>query len=374
MSFLRKTAAHWGALGFAAGGAFVPGIFSAASAPRWWAIAVGLPLVSTLDPRPLGPAALLLAGALAWGAAIIPFSPYPMFSAFELFLLALLCLAAVAGAGAEPEQVDACLAGLAWALAASSVVAVAQLAGWSPIEQKYGRPGGTFFNAEVFALIAAPIAAWAALGRRWVLLAGSASGLLIAGSRVGALAFLAGLLFGWRGSTWVKLFLVVALAIAGAAAIVALGDAKMFTAFNRAVLWGAALYSMIPQGRGLGWWSAAWQGSYEEYVHSDVLQAMVELGFGAAFLFGAVAVSIFSSSKEGAKSDEALGARARRAAFVALCAEACVSFPLHTPAAGFAFFVLAGHLARRRRPVRGDEPAGGARPVEDVRREGALAR
>jgi hypothetical protein len=98
-----------------------------------------------------------------------------------------------------------------------------------------------------------------------------------------------------------------------------------------------AIESISFSGTGLGWWAATHPGSFDEFAHSDALQAIVELGAGSLFFF-AIPVLIFLRCYQ---------PRAEMSAFVAICIESVISFPLHLPASGFLAAVLAGTLAGR---------------------------
>ena len=334
-------------LAFLVGVAYFPGIPSAASMPRWWVLALGLPLASRLDLRALGPFALtLLAATLAWAFAASFFgSPHPHAAALEWDFLALLCLVAVAAAGLD--DLGPTIEALAWGVAASALLCVPQALGWSPVPLSGGKAAGLFINSEVMAETAAPLVAWAASSRRWPLAAVLALPLALCGSRLAPAAAAAGLLWAWRPRrAWVRPALVLTLAAAAAASLVLL---KVESGGQRVVLWVAAAYSITPLGRGLGWWAAAHPGPFEEFVHSDLLQAMVELGAGAAPLAAFFAAALWRTTDAGP-----------RAALAAAYLEAVVSFPLHVPCAGFLVFALAGYALRRRARVRGAGPRGGA--------------
>ena len=134
-------------------------------APHWAVLALGLPLVSKLDPRPLlgWPGVLLIAG-VAWAALGLAWTPDPLGGALDLWHTVLLSLVVVAAAGIEnPRRV---MTALAYGIAVSVGVAVFQLAGYHPIAT-VNRPAGLFFNRDLFAEAAAPVFIWAALGKRW---------------------------------------------------------------------------------------------------------------------------------------------------------------------------------------------------------------
>lgn len=346
------------AAAFCVAAAYCPGLFSGATSPRWWVIAIGLPLASDLDPRKLDPVvAWCLTAGLAWAAASLTFAPDVAGGALDLLFLVLLALTMTAAAGVD--DVKPVVSAFGWGVAISAALAVLQTLGWSPVEQ-ISAPAGLFFSSEVLAETAAPILAWAAFERRWVLAAAMSAPLALCGSRIAVFAVAVGLICGWRASRSIKAGFLLAAAVVAAASVWALGVGKLSSGAERIGLWMTAVDSLTPVGGGIGWWAAAHPGAFDEFVHSDALQMMVELGAGAAFFFAAAAIV-------------ALRARAAEpgeiAACAAICTEIAVSFPLHFPASGFLAAVLAGGMARRRSDVRGLELLRGAGAEPAVRRE-----
>ncbi len=190
---------------------------------------------------------------------------------------------------------------------------------------------------------AAPLLVWAFWRKRWALCCIMATSVALCHSRVAFFVLGCGLLYGWRARRSAKLASVVVLMIAGVAAVMMIGDGtgKYLSGMTRIMYWGAALLSVVPSGRGLAWWAAAHPFPFEEFVHSDVLQSMVELGLGAVFFLAIPVMVLFRS-----------GGISERAAYIAICVEALVSFPMHLPATGFLAAVLTGYLARGRADVR----------------------
>ena len=345
-------------LAFVVSVAHWPAIFSAPYMPRWWAIAAGLPLLFGLGrwegETRIG--MLALAG-MAWGAVACALSEAPLTTLVPLYLTGLLIVAA--GVGSTQRDFSPVMVGFAAGAAMSSAVAVAQIAGWSAIPMVGAAPGGLFYNSEVLAEFAAPLLVWAIVARRWGFVVALAVPLALCQSRIAVLAVAVGLLWAWKPA-WrlAKPLVIVALTVAAIAAIMLLGPEKFDSAWHRLVLWGAALHSLTPLGSGLGWWASAHPFAYEEFVHSDALQWLVEIGPGALF-FIAVPVLIFWRRI----ADRALGG-----CFAALCFEALVSFPLQVPATGFLFAVLAGHLARPGSGLRFAEHESGVDRGADLRR------
>lgn len=342
------------AAGFCVAAAFLPGILGFAVTPRWWAIAAGVPLASSCDPRNVDrPILLCLACGIAWAAASIAWAPVPAHALLDLYFVALLALAMMAAAGLD--DVEPVLAWFGWGVAISSAVALAQFFGWKIPVPGYA-PAGTFLNSEVLAELAAPLAAWAALRGRWALAAAMAVPLAVCGSRIAPAAACVGLACGLPWRRWTIPALALA-ALAAAAPVLLINPA---TAGNRIVLWITAVHSLAPLGNGLGWWAAVHPEPFEQFVHSDALQLMVELGAGSAFF---LAIPLLLARRWNAAEP------GEHAACAAIAVEVLVSFPLHLPASGFLAAVLAGSLARARAPVRVLELSSGDDAVGGVRRQ-----
>lgn len=306
-------------------------------------MAIGLPLISRLDPRAIAtPISLCILGGVSWSAASLALLPTPQNGLLDLLFLVLLCGAALAAA--ELDDIGPTLAAFGWGIALSAALTVPQAFGWSPVYQTVA-PAGLFLNSEVLAEVAAPLLVWSLWTRRWPLAAVIGVPISLCHSRIAVLVVAVGLLYGWRPTRrWMKPALVVAVAAAAVAGIACLGIAKESSALTRVTLWLAAVQSITPLGRGLSWWALAHPGPYEEFAHSDALQMIVELGAGSLF-FLAIPFMVLRRRD--------VGSTGERAAFVSLCVEAVVSFPLHLPAQGFLLSVLAGFLARARPHLHG---------------------
>ena len=335
---MLSTEVRLGILAFIVGVICWPGTVGYPLMPRWAALAVGLPLVSRLDPR-LVPAwaRICFVSALAYAALVTAWSPRPWGGYFDLFCIALMGLAALAAA--ECRDRTPAMLGLGAAAAISCAIAVLQNFRMLDLFPHAGA-AGLFLNSEVLAELLAPLVVWAFWTRRFVLAAMLATPLMIGDSRIAVAAVGVGLWWGWQPRRrWIKWAALTALAIAACAAMLLLKGQSTGT---RLMLWGAAMMSMTPAGLGLGWWSAAHPFPWEDYVHSDVLQAFVEMG-PAAILFLAFPAWLLWRRA---------GNVAEQSAFAAIVAEAFVSFPLHVPGTAFLAALLAGGLAGDRHRVR----------------------
>jgi hypothetical protein len=329
-------------LAFLVAAAYVPGLPTASAMPRWWAIALGLPLCSVLNPRALSPAVRWAWVAwLAWAAVLLVLKQHPVEGALDYLFMLLLFGAAIFGA--EQESLDGVLKAMIYGLACASLMVIAQACGWPPalanLVPQGAAPAGFFYNREILAEFAAPLAVWALVSRRWVLSVPVLIPVVLCHSRIAVLVLACGLIYAWVPHWRIRALLLSGVALVGLGAAIFLGIAS---AGLRAVLWGAAWLSITPMGHGLGWWQAAHPFPIEEFVHSDVLQAFVETGWlGGACLVAIGCIAFFSGCRCAGSE-----CRAVRAAFLGLGIECVVSFPLHTPAAGFLLACLAGFLAR----------------------------
>lgn len=345
------------ALGLAVSCAYWPGMLSGAVVPRWSVIAVGVPLLFAFDLRRLPPAIPWLLGALMAAALFsLRQSPDPRAGLLEAFFLGLLCLTMIGAS--QLESADDLMGGVSWGLGLSSIIAVLQwlgvgLQGITAIDV----PAGLFFNSEVLGELSALVFVWALLRPRWWAAAFAFVPLVLCETRVGWMAAAAAIAWTFRpAKRWQTGLIVIGLGLLGAALLVALGIPKFGSAGQRLVIWGATVMAFTWTGNGLGWFQAA--HPFEDFAHSDVLQAICEIGPMA--IVGLV-IAGWALYRKG-------GHRAERACFIAACLEACVSFPLHMPATGFVAASMAGVLLGAGHRLRLGEHHGRTQDVARVQR------
>lgn len=353
------------ALGFAVTTAYGPGMLSPGYVARWGVIAVGLPLLMSIDPRRV---VLSVRWILAFVlvAALIPtvlVSPDQAGGLLEFFYILLLCLALFAGA--QLDRLDGLMIGVGIGLIPTAVLAVTQRFDlWSPLPQ-FGVASGLFYNSEVMAEFAVMPLLWGIVAcikaprRWWWLVAVSFVPVAISGSRISMAMVVIGLLtiiphWRWR-------LLAAALALIAAAVLVDhVGIGNVRSLDHRLTLWGATFLSWNLFGHGLGWYQASYP--YEQFAHSDALQAVAEIGIAAFALLGIVWVALKSKR----------GGNAERALFIGMLVQCVVSYPLHFPASGFMLAVVAGFLvgsgAALRMVVdqRGSDDDGGAECADET--------
>jgi hypothetical protein len=326
------------ALGFAVAAAYWPGMIAGAFMPRWAVIALGVPLVSKLDPRNLTDTMkFVLVFFVALGAVSLLGSPYPLAGVQDLLFIVFLCGAFLLGA--EQDSLDAIMVGISAGLAVSTIMVIGQYFGLLALPHDSTLPAGLFFNSELLGEFAALVFVWGALKHNWLVAISAGLPVFLTQSRVGAIAIIIGLFYARRPrSIWLNLAIIMGVILIAGAMLAGFGFdvSKMQSAMHRITLWGAAILAWTPFGNGLGWGTAAFP--YEQFVHSDAIQAATELGIGAIVAL-AIPFVAFRNNR---------GSHAERALFVACCVEIAISFPLHFPATGFVAAVVAGYLVSAR--------------------------
>lgn len=324
------------ALGFMVSAAVWPGMLQGSFVPRWAVIAVGAPMISTLDPRNLSAAMRgVILFLLALCALSIRVSPFPEAGIGDFIFIVILTLAFFAGAGLS--SFDDLMHGIGAGLAISTAFCLMQFFHiWEPFVGSR-EPFGLFYNSEVMGEFTALVAAWSVVRRNWLLSVIAIAPVLMSHSRIGVAVVALSIIYAMKPGRWM-LSLFVSGAIAGAIGMIVF--LKLGDSLHRLTLWGATILAFTPFGNGLGWGTAAFP--VEEFVHSDALQALAELGVGAMVLL-AIPFAALRSNR---------GSDAERALFLAACFETLVSFPLHFPASGFLAASVAGFLAGGRLVVR----------------------
>lgn len=321
---------------FAVATAYIPGIMSAAFSPRWIVIALGVPIMANLTLERIPPAVrfALIAG-MAWAAASLMVSPAPLAGGLELFFAIMLC--GVMVVASQCEKIDQIIIGIGYGLVVSTIVCVFFLAGYPLVNQASQNPAGLFYNSEILAELSAPVLVWMVIKRQWVLSTLIAFPLAMSSSKIALLGITAGLLYGFRFRSRLlsAAFVVCAvLAFLLMVAILCLDGGRVSSIGTRAVIWLATLMSATPLGNGLGWFEAAHPA--QQFAHSEIIQGVAELGVGVIF-FAFIPGYILWKNR---------GSNADRAAFIVICIEGAISFPLHIPATAFLAAVLTGFLAR----------------------------
>lgn len=348
-------------LGFAVAAGFWPTFLQAAFAPRWIVIAVGVPLLFSIDPRNI-PESMrwLLVWMLSLALISTTFaSPDPLTGYYDLIFVVILGLTFIAAASLE--TIDDIMAGLATGLAISSVLILLNL--HSDDGRGTADLGALFFNSEVLAEFAALVFIWGVTRPDIWIAAVSVIPLALCNSRISILAAAVGILYAYRPRSWVKtLALMCGLAVMAVLTVFAFGIPKIGSFEHRLTLWIATVFAWNQYGHGLGWFLTSYP--LEQFAHSDAIQVIAELGVGA-FALAALPIMIFWNKG---------GTNAERALFLAVCLEVFVSFPLHMPATGFVAAIVAGRLVGAGYRVRLGELNGRVENGVSIRRTPAADR
>lgn len=330
--------------------AYWPGILASAVAPRWALLAVGLPLISWLDPRALPRHMLWLPVLfLAYAALSVMWSSDPLEGAHEWIHFAIFGTAMLAGANLSSEKIDMVFRAIACGLVASLAIGAAQMAGYSPLANQGASPSGLFFNRDFLAEFAAIVFVWAVMSRELRAAVIASIPLIFCGSRVALSAAVVALLLVRPR----RVLLVVPAAAAGLVAASVLWPGKLVSVNERLAMWWDAITNTTLFGHGLGSYAAdhpVW-----EHAHSDLLQSGYELGIGG-LLPAALMVAALARPAPAPL----------RAVVVCIAVEYAVAFPLHLPAPAFVAGIVLGYLLQRRGDVRVVRSLGGGDLVAAV--------
>lgn len=320
-----------------------------AFAPRWWVAYIGSAVLLwttriTMTPGHWLGVALVLysAASLAWG-----FSSYDEIN----FTLHLTLLGGLFCIAAETEDLRPVYAALALGVTVSSVFAIVQQIGYTPISTQGGGPvSGLFLNKDLMAE-AAVVALIGAVGSRlWYLIPGLLPALLLPTARGALLGLAAAVL--WfamaRAPRSYRLPLLL-MAIAWGAAFLVLdssGQYRLRSLDIRFEAWNWTLMNLTTLGWGGDTFGTVlWAFGF---AHDEFLHFAFELGAGSGLLWLIFAYGM------GARLDT------ERAVLVAILGMSLVGFPLHAPVTALVAVIVAGRLCGARGRLRRSEPAGRA--------------
>ena len=297
--------------------------------PRIFLLALGLAAVPRLDIRAAGLAPLAcLVGIIGWSVVSLAWSPEFYGAMTPIALVVLFALVFVASASLDPLDRDRIMFAFCCGLCVSGAAMLVEESGWGIARS------GLFFNREIMAETAVFGLLWSIGRRQWPFVVILSVMLILCEERLALAIACAGALYLLVPD---RRILFVGLALALVAAVAAVLELKIGSSFHRLTLWGAAILSLDPVGRGVGWWFQAHPFGGEEYAHSDLLQSGVEIGF-AGLLWPLFFALVWLRGS---------GDKVWRACFLAGVAEFALSFPTHLPAQVFAFALAAGGVACR---------------------------
>lgn len=320
-------------LGFLAAVGYWYGGIDAATALRWSVFAVGVPLIFVMKPNlwnEAPPLALelivicliLLLGTSFWSRDILTSAD------------AAIHFTIMAGAyalGAAVIELRPLWIGMAYGVAVSAAIAVAQALGGLTFFEQTVSPAGLFVNKNFLADAGAVATIICIAYRRWVLLGFALAALLLPASYAaigGVLGAVAMYIRERRPKTYHVLL---------AALVTGLGFG-LFSRLSgdvRLMQYAAALPQLTWFGNGLGGYLLDFPNI--EHVHFDALELIYDAG-----IFALPAIALFAYAALWGKNEP------ERSILIAILAIGILSFPLFNPLTACAAAVAAGHLVAGR--------------------------
>ena len=314
-----------------------PGIASAATTPRWAFLAVVVSLGLFFVRVRWTLAHFFLAATLgwmlvSWSWAIVGYDGALI--GFKFVILSGLFLI-----GAQLTSLRPVLIGCSWGLLVNSAVIIAQLRGWTALEQA-AIPGGLFINKDLSAEFALLVLIGLLYERLWWLVPNVLVSVIMPHSRsvmVAAVVKLGLLLWKKQPRLWVFFGAIVI-----ASGIVYYLLAPDSSASQRIDLWIDTLQGYRWFGHGLGQYYAVYPEfathvdtlvERPDHAHNDLLEIGYELGIGASL----VVCFVWCCWRGTLVAEKAI-----LAAFLVI---GCFSFPLYMPATAAIFALVAGRLA-----------------------------
>lgn len=340
--------------------AFWPWWEGGALATRWGVLAVGAPLLLLQCDLRLTPLHWIGLAFLGWGAITLTWTPVETAGVAEL--ARFIILAAVFLVAAELEDLRWTYIAIIAGVAISGVVAIAQFLGYVVVPQ-LNSPAGLFVNRNFLAEISATALILTIGLRLWWVIPIILCGTFLPHSRGVALGLACSLLV-WLWSRSRMSFVCVV--VSGVILLFVplpfiLIDSSSL--LERVGVWIATVQHFTIFGHGIGSFYVA----YPEFMphpillqvrpahaHNEALNTISDLGLPGIILLGAF--TGFAIRYAGA---------VERLVLMALFGMSLFSFPLHVPATGFIFALMAGTAARRWHVVHGRELARGAASVRD---------
>lgn len=330
--------------------AFCPLWEGGALATRWGVIAIGTPLLLLLCDLRLTPLHYAGGALLLWGLVTMLWTPVAATGVGEFAKWALLATTFLVAA--EVEDLRWTYIAIIAGVAISGGVAIAQSLGFSAVPQ-LNTPAGLFVNRNYLAEIATATLILTIGLRQWIFLPFILSAAFLPHSRGAFLGLLfAGLvwLYFWSRTT---LLCVIALLLILLVVPLPHMIADSSSLLERVGVWLATIQHLTLFGHGIGSFFVEYPTfmphpvllqARPAHAHNEILNALSDLGIPGLLclgIFGGLALR-FAAPME-------------RLVLVSLLGIGMFSFPLHVPATGFLFAVVAGSAAHRWRLVRGSE-------------------
>jgi hypothetical protein len=324
---------------------FIPG-YTGAMIPTQWAVLSAILPLGLFRLGNFGSCHWLGLLALAWAAFSIHWSP-SYYDAVYGFWIACIWAGAFWFGGTISSH-SSIYKGLALGLSTSSIVAIFQALGYSPVEiGEHMPPAGLLFNSTVLGASCALIIVALAQHRLWFWIPGLIPALYLSHSR----AAIAIIVLAFLAKRVHFLVAIAVLVVANLALTFYLNPSDT----QRLMLWGLAIRELSLFGHGIGSFADFFyynsnsnlyihsEGFFRtEFVHNDYLQLWFELGIGAIPIYVIFAIALYQTKS------------AEWPVFFAFAILSLFYFPLYTPITTFIGCLSAGriiadwHRVRRR--------------------------
>lgn len=314
--------------------AFLPGLMSAGTTPRWAVLALLVPLMLYWVDWKRVPLKSVLLGTLAFSAASLLWMDVPLDGYLELWRMAILFAAFAIGAVCGPLEKPLTLMATGVAITLP-LVALQQFAGYQGIPQT-ASPAGLFLNKNVLAESAAVLLVAMVWLRNWKVALPLLLVVLLAKERAAFVGIVVALIVYILPRNRKVAGLIVAAALIALFSMV--GSPSVADRFD---IWRDSAQGFSFLGNGIGSFFTAFPATATnmdvlairpEQAHNEIIHFIFELGVGAA---GLLAIGFFAM--RGTLELE-------RLMLVALLAISLFAFPFHMPLTAFVAALVAGRL------------------------------
>lgn len=326
-----------GIIGFLSAVAFIPELSGGASLGRYAVIACLIPLAMIGKTIPIHFGHLLGLIALLGAGMTIGSSAFDAFSFWKLAALALVFVY-----GSTLQDLKPIAMGMILGIAVSGILTWFQKFGLSPVDQVIS-PAGLFMNKNLLAEAGVVTTILAIAYRQWALTALTLSAALLPMSRGAILGLIAaGIAWVWSRNKTAGIILALGI-ITLAVGAFAFGY-RLETVDHRMAIWADAAQNLKWFGNGWGSFYVQFPSTAEftnvlfqrpEHAHNDFLELIYDLGLISVpffLLFGYILI----------QAEEL-----ERLILLSILVMGAFGFPLYAPFTGFAFALVAGHVARR---------------------------
>lgn len=333
-------------LGIALAAMYWPGHGGPSELARWSTAAIGISAFLCFVRIRMTPAHWWLLALLSWAGLSLLWST--VFDDALNGFLQLVFMAAAFAIGAEISNAKHLYRGLGIGLAVSSVIAIAQMAGYQPVNVALGNaaPAGLFINSNFLGWAAALVFVLLLAQRDWLLGIAVLPALILSNCRIADLAVIACVgVLAWR---WSPLKTI-------AGVIVLLGlfaRPQMFdggSLLQRSDLWLDTIGGFTFFGHGIGSFYSTFplhsprvfieQTQINAWIevahaHNDFIEFSFELGIPGCILAAGLLATCWRS-----------GRIVERLGLLCIGVTALAGFPLYEPLTATLFALMAGHAA-----------------------------